>query len=152
MAVEIADGEAMDSLLDQYVADVAEAGNIHEDAARGIVEWHGKRSMEIARLARSSVELRTTICPHSEHIVAEAWHAYQNECAVTLGDVLLRRVPVALGACWSETCSREAAMRIGAVLAWNEETTAANLEALEMERAAFLRKPRTGMRMATAAD
>jgi glycerol-3-phosphate dehydrogenase len=108
--------------------------------------------MEIARMAQSSVELRTPLCPHSEHLVAEAVHAYRNECAVTLGDVLLRRVPVALGACWSETCSRDAAMRIGAVMEWNEETTGGHLESLEMERAAFLRKPRSGMRMATAAD
>jgi hypothetical protein len=71
---------------------------------------------------------------------------------VTLGDVLLRRVPVALGACWSETCSREAALRIGAVMGWNEEQTAGHLEALEMERAAFLRRPRANARMATAAD
>jgi hypothetical protein len=43
-------------------------------------------------------------------------------------------------------------LRIGAVMGWNEETTGANLEALEMERAAYLRRPRTGMRLATAAD
>jgi hypothetical protein len=48
-------------------------------------------------------------------------------------------VPVALGACWSEACSREAALRIGAVLGWNEHTMGANLEAFEMERSAFLR-------------
>jgi hypothetical protein len=58
---------------------------------------------------------------------------------VTLADVLLRRVPVALGACWSESCSREAALRIGAVLGWNENVIGANLEAFETERAAFLR-------------
>ena len=84
--------------------------------------------------------------------MAEAADAYVNECAVTLGDVLLRRVPVALGACWSEACSREASLRIGAVLGWNEQTMGANLEALEMERAAFLRKPRTGVRLEAAAD
>ena len=64
----------------------------------------------------------------------------------------IRRVPVGLGACWSETCSREAALRIGAVMGWDEEATGANLESLEMERAAFLRKPRSAVRMATAAD
>jgi hypothetical protein len=56
-----------------------------------------------------------------------------------LGDVLLRRVPVALGPCWSESCSREAALRISAVLGWNEHTMGANLESFEMERYAFLR-------------
>ncbi len=150
--VAAADGGALDLLLDQYVEEIANAGSISEEAARGLVEWHGNRSSEIARMARSSLELRTPLCPHSDHIVAEAWDAYHNECAVTLGDVLLRRVPVALGACWSESCSREAAQRIGAVMGWNEETTGANLESLEMERAAFLRKPRSGVRLATAAD
>ena len=148
----IADGPALDPLLDHFVVDVSRAASISEEASRAIVEWHGKRSMEIARMAQSSAELRTTLCPHSEHIVAEAVEAYRNECAVTLGDVLLRRVPVALGPCWSETCSREAALRIAAVMGWNEETTAANLEALEMERAAYLRQARTGLRLATAAD
>jgi glycerol-3-phosphate dehydrogenase len=148
----MADGAALDPLLDQYVIEVANAGSISEEASRAIVEWHGKRSMDIAATAHTSAELRTPLCPHSEHIVAEAVDAYRNECAVTLGDVLLRRVPVALGPCWSETCSREAALRVGAVMGWNEETTGANLESLEMERAAFLRKPRTGMRLATAAD
>jgi glycerol-3-phosphate dehydrogenase len=151
-AVALVEGGALDPLLDQYVIEVANAASISEEASRAIVEWHGKRSMDIAATAHTSAELRTPLCPHSEHIVAEAVDAYRNECAVTLGDVLLRRVPVALGPCWSETCSREAALRIGAVMGWNEETTGANLESLEMERAAFLRKPHTGMRLATAAD
>jgi glycerol-3-phosphate dehydrogenase len=150
--IGMADGAMLNPLFDQWVVDIAEAGNISEESSRAIVEWHGKQAMDIARMAMSSVELRTPICPHSQHIVAEAVHAYVHECAVTLGDVLLRRVPVALGACWSDSCSREAALRIGAVLGWNDQTTGANLEALEMERAAFLRKPRTGVRLETAAD
>jgi glycerol-3-phosphate dehydrogenase len=150
--IGMADGAMLNPLFDQWVVDIAEAGNISEESSRAIVEWHGKQAMDIARMAMSSVELRTPICPHSQHIVAEAVHAYVHECAVTLGDVLLRRVPVALGACWSDSCSREAALRIGAVLGWNDQATGANLEALEMERAAFLRKPRMGVRLETAAD
>jgi glycerol-3-phosphate dehydrogenase len=151
-SVTPADGSTLDSFLDQFIVEVAQAGGVSEESSRAIVEWHGKRSMEIARMAQSSAELRTPLCPHSQHIVAEAVDAYRNECAVTLGDVLLRRVPVALGPCWSDGCSREAALRIGAVMGWNEEATGSHLEALEMERSAFLRKPRMSVRMATAAD
>ena len=151
-AVSVADSHVLNGLLDQWVVDIAEAGNISEDSARTIAEWYGKSAMDIARSAMSSVELRTPICPHSQHIVAEAVHAYRQECAVTLGDVLLRRVPVALGRCWSETCSREAALRIGAVLGWNDQMIGANLEALEMERAGFLRKPRMAISIGAAAD
>jgi len=95
-------GDNLDPVLDQWVVEIADAGGISGDSARGIVEWHGKRSLTIARMAISSAELRAPLCQHSEHIVAEAVDALANECAVTMADVLLRRVPVALGACWSE--------------------------------------------------
>ena len=137
----VASEGSLDLLLDQWAVEIANVGGISEASARGIAEWHGKRSPAIARMALSSAELRAPICSHTEHIVAEAVDAFTNECAVTLADVLLRRVPVALGVCWSQACGREAASRIGAVMEWNSEQTAAELEAFETERAAFLRKP-----------
>ena len=132
-------GTALDPMLDDAVLEIARIGAVSEETARGMVEWHGKRAADIARMALVSAELRAPICPHTSHVIAEVVEAYRRECAVTLGDVLLRRVPVALGACWSESCSREAALRIGAVLGWDEHSMGANLEAFETERAAFLR-------------
>ena len=85
--------------------------------------------------------------------MAEAVDAFTHQCAVTLADVLLRRVPVALGGCWSETCSRDASMRVGAAMGWNEHQAAVELEALETERSAFLRKPaRVDLMLEAAAD
>ncbi len=141
-AVTVGPAAALDPLLDQEVLDIARAGSVSEETARGIMEWHGDRAMEIARMALVSADLRAPICPHTSHIVAEVVQAYRNECAMTLGDVLLRRVPVALGACWSETCSREAALRVGAVMGWNDHDLGANLESFEMERAGFLHRPK----------
>jgi glycerol-3-phosphate dehydrogenase len=129
---------ALDPMLDDAVLEIARIGAVSEETARGMVEWHGKRAADIARMALVSAELRAPICPHTSHVIAEVVEAYRREFAVTLGDVLLRRVPVALGACWSESCSREAALRIGAVLGWNEQAMGANLEGFETERAAFL--------------
>jgi glycerol-3-phosphate dehydrogenase len=140
-AVAIASAESAALLLDQWVIEIANAGTITEGTARGIVEWHGKRALDISRMAQRSPDLRAPLCSHSEHIVAEAVDAFVGECAATLGDVLLRRVPVALGACWSSTCSREAALRIGTAMGWNDSQCAAQLEAFEIERAGFLRKP-----------
>jgi len=137
-------GTTLDPLLDQAIGEIAQTGSVSEESARSMVEWHGKRAMDVARLAMVSAELRAPICPHTPHIVAEVVEAYRTECAVTLGDVLLRRVPVALGPCWSESCSREAALRIGAVMGWNEHEMGANLESFEMERAGFLRKVQRG--------
>jgi glycerol-3-phosphate dehydrogenase len=143
-AVAVGPGAALDPLLDQEVIEIARAGSVSEETARGMMEWHGQHAMDIARMALVGADLRAPICPHTSHIVAEVFEAYRNEYALTLADALLRRVPVALGACWSESCSREAALRIGAVMGWNEHEFGANLEQFETERAGFLKRPATG--------
>jgi glycerol-3-phosphate dehydrogenase len=151
--IAIASAESAALLLDQWVIEIGNVGGISEDTARGVVEWHGKRALDISRMAQRSPDLRAPLCSHSEHIVAEAVDAIAGECAATLGDVLLRRVPVALGACWSAACSREAAARIGAAMGWDESQSAAQLETFEIERASFLRKPaRMGAVIEAAAD
>ncbi|HUD65707.1 MAG TPA: glycerol-3-phosphate dehydrogenase/oxidase [Candidatus Sulfotelmatobacter sp.] len=151
--IAVGPGSALDPLLDQEVLEIARAGSVSEETARGMMEWHGQRAIDIARTALVSADLRAPICPHSSHIVAEVVEAYRRECAVTLGDVLLRRVPVALGACWSESCSREAALRIGAVLGWDQQALGSNLESFEMERAGFLKRPaRHSSALEAAAD
>ncbi len=132
-------GPELDPLLDDAILEVARMGAISEESARSLLEWHGPRAADIARTALVSAELRAPICPHTPHIVAEAVQAYRSEFAVTLADVLLRRVPVALGPCWSESCSRAAALRIGAVMGWSDSAVGKNLEAFEIERTAFLR-------------
>jgi glycerol-3-phosphate dehydrogenase len=150
--VAMGPGSSLDPMLDQEVIDIARAGSVSEETARGMMEWHGPRAMDIARMALVSAELRAPICPHTSHIVAEVVEAYRQEFAVTLADVLLRRIPVALGACWSESCSREAALRIGAVLGWKEQDLGSNLESFETERSAFLKKPSRTSALEAAAD
>lgn len=139
--ITVGPGGALDPLLNEEVLEIAQAGSVSEETARGLMEWHGQRAIEIARMALVSAELRSPICTHTSHIVAEVVEAYLREAAVNLGDVLLRRVPVALGACWSEACSREAAVRIGTVMGWNQQVLGSNLESFEMERTSFLRRP-----------
>jgi hypothetical protein len=55
-----------------------------------------------------------------------------------LGNILLRRVPVALGAFWSEDCSREADAKIGSALGWDQTRVHLELLRLEEERTAFI--------------
>jgi glycerol-3-phosphate dehydrogenase len=135
-----AEGE-IDATLDDWIAEISGLSGISAEAAEAIMTWHGKRTGAIAQLARSGAQMRVALCPHSQHIVAEAVDAFQNEYAVTLGDVLLRRVPVTMAACWSEDCSRMAASRIAAALGWSKQQEMSELETLERERNAFLVKP-----------
>jgi glycerol-3-phosphate dehydrogenase len=130
--------EELESTLRQWSRHISSLAGISEASAQALAEWHGRRAMIIARLAASSEEYRMPLCQHTEHLVAEAVAAMKSQHAVTLGDVLLRRVPVALGACWSEECSAEAAQKVGKVMSWTEAATQSALEGLERERIKFL--------------
>jgi glycerol-3-phosphate dehydrogenase len=130
----------IESALAGWSRAVAQRAHMAEASARALAEWHGAGTAEIAHAAAMDERLREPLCEHSPHIVAEAVAAVRRECSVTLADILLRRVPVALGACWSDQCSRTAARRIGDVMGWSLSRIAREREAFEEERAGFLKR------------
>jgi glycerol-3-phosphate dehydrogenase len=136
--VAMAPLDGVEVTLRQWSHHIALLSGISEISAHVIAEWHGRRALAIARLAGASEEHRQPLCRHTNHLVAEAVVAFASQHAVTLGDVLLRRVPVALGACWSEECSAEAAQKIGRVMRWDSQTVETALERFEEERTKFL--------------
>jgi glycerol-3-phosphate dehydrogenase len=135
--------EDVESSVKQWARLVACKAKIPAGCAEAIAEWHGRHALAIAHAASLDERLREPLCAHSCHLVAEAVEAVAHESAVTLGDILLRRVPVALGACWSEECSREAAHKIGNALGWDQSRIYLELLRLEEEREQFLH-PRHG--------
>lgn len=137
-----APANGVESSLMQWSRLVASKAGIPESSAQAIALWHGRQALAIAHAASLHESLRAPLCSHNDHIVAEAVEAVMHESAVTLGDILLRRVPVALGACWNEACSSEAASKIGAALGWQRERITEELEQFEEERQMFLH-PRT---------
>lgn len=120
---------------------VSAAAGIPEACARSLASWHGTRALTIAYAARQETQLREPLYENSCHIVAEAVEAVRHECAVTLGDILLRRVPVGLSPGFTDECAVTAAQRIGGALGWTESHIQSSLESFLEERAAFLRKP-----------
>ena len=133
-----APADGVEASFEQWAQQISRITKVSAGSARAIAEWHGSYALQIARLASQDEFLGAPLCPHSDHLVAEAIAAFQMEHAATLADVLLRRVPVALAGCWSEECSRVAAQRIGRALAWSEAEVARALESFEEERRAFL--------------
>lgn len=136
--VAVGPAAGIENTLAQWSRAVANIARISAESASAIAEWHGRRALCIARMAASDPSLQRTLCPHSDHIVAEAVEAIQRESAVTLADILLRRVPVALGACWSRECTRVAAERIGAAAGWSDHQCRAEVESFTEERRRFL--------------
>jgi len=130
--------EGVEAVVRHWARMVACKARIPEECAQGIAEWHGRHALAIAHAASLNDRLREPICDHSSHLVAEAVEAVVHESAITLGDILLRRVPVALGACWSSECTRDAAQRIGAAVGWDQVRIGNEIEGLEEEREKFL--------------
>ena len=126
------------SVMSACAATVGARAQISEDMAGAALGWFGRAASDIARCAMEDERARAPICDGSPHMVAEALYALRNECAVTLGDVLLRRAPVALAGEWSHEQTWQAAERIGAAAGWGEERVEGEVECFETERAAFL--------------
>jgi glycerol-3-phosphate dehydrogenase len=133
-----APANGIESTLQQWAHLVGCKAHIAERSAHAIATWHGRRALAIACSASFHESFTEPLCSHNEHIVAEAVEAVLHEFAVTLNDILLRRVPVALGPCWSEACSFEAAQKIGAALGWDRARIDRELERFEEERSEFL--------------
>jgi len=138
--VGVVTGNDFEKATQAIISEVAEIAGISRESAAVIHEWYGPRSLEIANKARSNSRLREPLCPHTPHIVAEAADAFDNQCAVTLGDVLLRRVPIALGACWSAECKHVAARQIASAVDWDEKRLGGELEQFEAECESFLQR------------
>jgi glycerol-3-phosphate dehydrogenase len=130
--------EGVEAVVRLWARTVACKARISEDCAQHIAEWHGRHALAIAHAASLDDRLREPICDHNSHLVAEAVEAVVHESAITLGDILLRRVPVALGACWSHECTRDAAERIGAAVGWDHVRIENEIESMEEEREKFL--------------
>jgi glycerol-3-phosphate dehydrogenase len=139
--VPITNANGIDATVRQWANAIAGRTGVPPGLAAQTASLYGPSALPILRLAASDDRFLQTLCPHTHHVVAEAVQAMRFEYAVTLADILLRRVPVALGACWSADCTRIAASRVGAALGWDESEIEWQIETAEIERAAFLKKP-----------
>ncbi len=138
---ETADGHAIQSAIEGVARNAAFIGGIGIESARALVSRQGHRAIAVAHHMALDDRLRQPVVDDATYLLAEATFAMTREAAVTLADVLLRRVPIALGAEWSDVHARQAARRIGSVLGWSDAIIEDELDALEEERSAFLVRP-----------
>jgi glycerol-3-phosphate dehydrogenase len=132
--VALGTASGFDSTLVQWSYQAAALCGVSPESAQATAEWHGRCAFSILRRAQTDRPLARPIVDGTDHLLAEAVHAVQQEYAMTLGDILLRRVPIALTGHWSEEQSIQAAERIGMALRWSAQRFAIELERLEDER------------------
>ncbi|HEU5400196.1 MAG TPA: glycerol-3-phosphate dehydrogenase/oxidase [Terriglobales bacterium] len=139
--VPINDANGIETTVRRWADAMARHVGVSPNFAEQTASLYGPSALAVLNIAASDEQMMQTLCPHTQRVVAEAIYALRSEHAVMLSDVLLRRVPVALGPCWSPECTRTAATRIGAASGWNEEELEWQIETAELERAAFFKKP-----------
>jgi len=127
--------------IERLQQEFANSVQLSEKSVHAIGATFNGAAPQIFQLAGKDDSFRQTLCPHTDHLVAEAVYSVHHEHALTLADVLLRRVPVALGPCWSGECAQVAARRIGDSLGWTPNEISTELESFEEEYGRFLQKP-----------
>ncbi len=121
--------------------EMSEFARVKLSSVKAITAMFGPAAPKVFNIIQQDDSFREQICPHTDHVVGEAVFASRNEQAMTLGDILLRRVPVALGACWSDECARTAAGNIGNALGWSMFESGRQLETFKQEYGRFMKKP-----------
>ena len=123
-----------------------QALGIADEQARHLVELYGSRAAGVIGLAERYPNLAARLCAHGPAIRAQVRYAIEEEGAITLADVLLRRAPIGLTACLGLDCLDVAAEAAGDSLGWDEARRRAEMEAyrtLVAERYATPRTPET---------
>ncbi len=94
---------------------------------------YGGRAGEVRALIAAGPALGERICEHNPEILAQVAYAVEREQAITLADVLLRRLPVG----WSRCHALDGAARAAAVMAerllWSADRIPREIAAYEAE-------------------
>ncbi len=141
---QLAFGESrvVESTLQQWASAVNASTGIPKESAEAVARWHGRHAMCVIQTALHDPILRLPIVEGRPQLVAQAVEAVAYERAVTLADILLRRVPIALDQNWNEDSTVQAAARIAPALYWNERRMKEEIQAFEEERSRFLHIPK----------
>ena len=82
---------------------------------------YGATSSHVLGLAQKDGRGKQALCPHSRDILAQVWHAVNEECALTVSDFLLRRSACGLNHCQGLDAVETVAAEMSALLGWNPE-------------------------------
>ena len=87
------------------------------DTVQHLADLYGSRLSQVLDLARRDARGKQPVCSCCKDIVAQIWHAVEEESALTVDDFLLRRSAAGLGRCQGleglETVAGEMGRRLG---------------------------------------
>jgi glycerol-3-phosphate dehydrogenase len=116
--------------------EIAAASQVVGDAAaaRRLVHAHGTRWRDVWRLATQDATLGERVSADRPYLLAELRYAVEREMALTLGDLLIRRVPLAFETRDNgRAAAQRVAPRVARWLGWDDARTAAAIADYDAE-------------------
>jgi glycerol-3-phosphate dehydrogenase len=123
--------------LESYVtSDVwprARALGLDHDQAHHLASIYGSLTGSILERAEADRRLSQRVCPGQPTIAAQLVRAVEDEWALSLGDVILRRTPLGLRACQALDCLDQIADRVAPLLGWDAHERGKQIDAYRRE-------------------
>jgi glycerol-3-phosphate dehydrogenase len=94
-----------------------------------LVGLYGRGYAGVVALAGKVPEGTEPLCPSNPDIVAQLYLAVQDEMAVSLQDVLLRRTGIGTSPCQGQDCAEGVGRRMARLLGWSPRRLDAELSA-----------------------
>jgi glycerol-3-phosphate dehydrogenase len=107
----------------------ASSSGLGRDTLETLVTTYGRGFRRVVELAGKIPDGADLLCPHNPDIVAELHTAVQDELAVSLQDVLLRRTGIGTSRCQGQDCAESIGRRMAQLLNWTPRRLTAELEA-----------------------
>jgi glycerol-3-phosphate dehydrogenase len=94
---------------------------------------YGSLAGDVLALAERDSRLAERVCPHQPTIAAQLERAVDDEWALSLGDVLLRRTPLGLQACQALDCLESVVNHLAPLLGWDAAERTRQVESYHRE-------------------
>ena len=107
----------------------AEASGLPLVTLERLVATYGRGYRRVVELAGKVPGGAEPLCPRNPEIVAQLHHAVQEEMAVSLQDLLLRRTGIGTSTCQGLDCAEAIAQRMARLCGWTSRRLAAELDA-----------------------
>ena len=106
---------------EEQIEQSARESGLSAETVAYLAGLYGSASTHVLGLAQKDGRGKQPLCPHSRDILAQVWHAVNEESALTVSDFLLRRSACGLNQCQGLDAVETVATEMGSLLGWSAE-------------------------------
>jgi glycerol-3-phosphate dehydrogenase len=105
----------------EEIAKSAKVSGMDLETVVYLASLYGSRFSHVLELAEKDSRGKQPLCPHSKDIIAQIWHAINEESALTVSDFMLRRSGIGLMQCQGLDAVETVGKEMGNLLGWIPE-------------------------------